>query len=118
MDIKVRFRSVRPVLGASIVTLLLFRVAHQSYGVFQDGPASTTVRLADLDLQNEGGIETLYKGIRHAAHTVCDKAVMDADISPGDWWRCYRDTVEHAVAQLDNSRFTAMYPHGRRKDPG
>ena len=79
------------------------------------------VGFGDLDLNKDEGIQELYRRIRGAARTVCNKAVPDfVPFSiPDRWQKCYREAVGNAVAQLNNSRLTALHrQQNETKRPG
>lgn len=60
-----------------------------------------TVRFADLDLNRQAGIATLYARIKGAARRVCDQQASDQPEAKQAYGACVRHAVATAVARID-----------------
>jgi UrcA family protein len=72
----------------------------------------TTVRHADLDLDDPADAQTMLRRIHKAAAAVCRASPLAGGNDIGDIERfdaCYRQSVERAVVQLDSPRVTAAF---------
>lgn len=70
------------------------------------GPASRTVRFADLDVSSSSGAHVLYMRILAAAQVVCSYHPFATD---GDKARCVRDAIAAAVTKIDQPELSAVY---------
>jgi UrcA family protein len=77
------------------------------------------VRLADLDLNKNDDVATLYKRIQIAANKVCG---WMGPVAP-DWWRISKSCTDHAIAEgiasIGNPALTSRYlaERGGSKQP-
>jgi UrcA family protein len=60
---------------------------------------SVTVQFADLDLNRQAGLATLYRRIKGAARRVCDEQARDTFNQT--YTVCVRTAVSAAVARID-----------------
>ena len=70
------------------------------------------VTYSDLNVQKEEGAASLYRRLQHASKRVCGvESIMNAGgvraISMAQ--RCYRDTLDAAVAKIDNATLTEIH---------
>lgn len=73
---------------------------------------SVKVKFADLNLQKEEGAAALYRRLRQASKRVC--GVESIKNSGGvrvvaEQKRCYRETLDAAVAQIDNAELKKIH---------
>ncbi|HNP35442.1 MAG TPA: UrcA family protein [Woeseiaceae bacterium] len=71
-----------------------------------------SVSLADLDLERDRDVATLYTRLRHAAESACD--VRTARVSGSlkliaDTKLCYQQTLYKLVSKIDNDSLTQVY---------
>lgn len=116
-------RTLRPaarrVVALSLIALSLSAGASAA-AVPQNSEPSTKVRVSDLNLNSDAGIDTLYRRIKSAARRVCNDSVTTGDPkSVRHWWRCYDEAIARAVEQIGNARLAALHAqkHGARQ-PG
>jgi UrcA family protein len=77
----------------------------------------TVVRFGDLDLTQEKDVAKLYSRIRRAARFVCgDHASYVGRF--GDWLRCYNETIEDTVQQINRPTLTAFHHSKARPSSG
>lgn len=73
---------------------------------------SITVSYADLDVDSAAGARTLYTRLRSAAEQVCDVGShlklgsLAATAVAKD---CYRESLDRAVAEIDNEQLTRIH---------
>lgn len=68
-----------------------------------------TVRFADLNLETQAGIETLYSRLNGAARTVCGTADR-GDLNANDQVKeCRRSAIDAAVAKIGSKALTAHH---------
>lgn len=73
---------------------------------------SVKVKFADLNLQKEEGAAALYRRLRQASKQVC--GVESLKNAGGvriiaEQKRCYRDTLDAAVARIDNAELKKIH---------
>ena len=73
---------------------------------------SEKVTYSDLNVEKEAGAQTLYRRLQQASKRVCGvESIMNAGgvraISMAQ--RCYRDTLDAAVAKIDNATLTEIH---------
>ncbi len=73
---------------------------------------SEKVTFADLNLEKEAGVQALYRRLQHASKRVCGvESIKNAggvrEVS--DQYRCYRETLDAAVARIDNDTLTKIH---------
>jgi UrcA family protein len=70
---------------------------------------SVRVSLRDLDLTKPEGTATLYRRIEYAARAVCSPYEGRPLAQYAIWRRCFTETVESAVAKVDNVNLAAYH---------
>jgi UrcA family protein len=70
------------------------------------------VTYSDLNVEKEAGAQALYRRLQQASKRVCGVESMKnaggiRQIS--DQQRCYRDTLDAAVAKIDNATLTQIH---------
>lgn len=70
-----------------------------------DDAYSVTVQFADLDLNRQAGIATLYLRIKGAARRVCDQQVSDL-LARRIYPVCVKRAVSEAVAHINHPMLT------------
>jgi UrcA family protein len=73
---------------------------------------STTITYADLRLESQAGLMTLYARVEGAAQTVCapNAGKHGRDLNRHrDWQRCLNNAVDGAIADIDHSGLTAYH---------
>ena len=73
---------------------------------------SEKVTYSDLNVEKESGAHTLYRRLQQASKRVCGvESIKNAggvrEISQQQ--RCYRDTLDAAVAKIDNATLTEIH---------
>lgn len=73
---------------------------------------SEKVTYSDLNVEKESGAHTLYRRLQHASKRVCGvESIKNAggirEISQQQ--RCYRETLDAAVAKIDNATLTQIH---------
>lgn len=87
-------------------------------------PLDTTYRVkipynrGDLDTPRE--TEKLYRKIKNAARTVCDRASEPSDPKrTRHYWECYETALTQAVNDINSSHLTALHQQqDKRRRPG
>ena len=70
----------------------------------------TIVHFGDLNVNNPQGASALYRRIRHAALGVCgDPHLPDSRITSRVWERCVSQSIDRAVAAVDQPALTAYH---------
>ncbi len=77
---------------------------------FDDGKAA--VSYADLNLENEEGVQTLYRRLQRTSKDVC--GVTSLKIAGSVHWfteslQCYRETLSNTVEKIDNDDLTRIH---------
>ena len=93
-------------LAAALAGSILSLTTLVAHGAAPTGDAySITVQFADLDLDRDAGVATLYVRIRGAARRVCEPQLNDPLAMPtyGD---CVKRAVTAAVARIDTPRLS------------
>jgi UrcA family protein len=82
---------------------------------------SVTVHFAELNLLSPEGVKALYGRIKSAARDVCGTSFSLWDgHRPFTMQACYRETIDHAVRDVNLPKLTALHdlstskPEGRR----
>lgn len=73
---------------------------------------SEKVSYADLNIEKEAGVYTLYRRLQQASKRVCgveSLKVTGSVRNMSDSRRCYRNSLDKAVAKFNNSRLTAVH---------
>jgi UrcA family protein len=73
---------------------------------------SEKVSYADLNIEKEAGVHTLYRRLQLASKRVCgveSLKVTGSIRNVSDSRRCYRNSLDKAVARFDNSKLTAIH---------
>jgi UrcA family protein len=87
--------------------------APQAMAARADAPSGApqrTVRFADLDLATSQGATELYRRIERAARFVCNDVAYNWDERRAlNWLKCFNDTVDHAVMQVNRPTLLAVH---------
>ena len=75
---------------------------------------SVTVSWADLNLAAPQGTRELYKRISAAAHVVCTAIEVDRVYESAFRKRCLEEAIDRAVAEVSDSRLTALHQAATR----
>ena len=72
---------------------------------------TVTVSYADLNLENEAGVQALYGRLQRASNKVCSAASVQIAglIQQLQVDQCYRETLAEAVESIDNSNLTRVH---------
>ena len=70
-----------------------------------------TVSFADLNLQNEAGLQVLYKRLQRATSKVCGGTLIyiSGTVRRLQARECYRETLAEAVGKVDNASLTRIH---------
>jgi len=80
---------------------------------------SVTVHFAELNLLSPDGVKVLYGRIKSAARDVCGTSFSLWDgRRPFTMQACYRETVDHAVRDVNSPKLTALHELGTSKPEG
>ena len=74
-----------------------------------DGPLTKVVRFADLNLNGEAGVQTLYGRLRMAATQVCAPFTGNTLREKTQWHECFDPALARSVATIDELRLTAYH---------
>jgi UrcA family protein len=73
-------------------------------------PHSISVRYADLNLERQADVATLYRRITGAAEDICGPRLLTGSHLPQPGYqRCSTDAVAHAVARVDSRALSAYH---------
>jgi UrcA family protein len=74
-------------------------------------PLETTVSYADLNLENEAGVEVLYGRLQKASRQVCGvaEASTSGSIQRLHADQCYRETLAEAVEKVDIEELASIH---------
>lgn len=78
---------------------------------------SITVSYADLDLNREAGVRTLYKRLRLAAKQACGSVDTRDLAARAAWYECRDAALATAVERLGNERIAALHRAEQRVSP-
>ena len=108
-----RLRSVVVTVAVTVavVVLSLPAIASADAGDKLKG-RSEKVSYADLNADKKDGAQTLYRRVQQASKRVCGVESLKIsgsirDVSQAQ--RCYRNTLDTAVARIDNSELTEIH---------
>jgi UrcA family protein len=94
------------VMLAALCATLLVDTAQAEDRVYSE---QRVVRIADLNLNDNAGVETLYQRIQAAANAVCG---WPGPVAP-EWWRLSKSCTDKATAQaitaIANPALTSRY---------
>lgn len=95
----------------ALVATAIFGALASSFGAvsaadLSSSSASITVKYADLNIASPSGARVLYERIRAAAQSACSFFLFTSD---EDEARCVRDTIERAVAKVDQPALSAAF---------
>jgi len=94
---------------AAFAALGLAASAHAAGSSNDPDAVSVKVSIGDLNLGSTIGAKTALQRIRHAAKDICGEAPDPRAIEMGRQYAgCMDDTVNRAVASLDNPTVTAL----------
>ena len=68
-----------------------------------------TVKFADLNLENEAGVEALYGRIRGAARNVCKDAQGRSAAQHLQWTSCMSQAMDGAVASVGSDALSSLH---------
>ena len=70
-----------------------------------------TVSYADLNLENEAGVQVLYGRLQRASSNVCDATSLQiiGIIGRQQVSQCYRETLADLVQKVDNANLTRIH---------
>ena len=75
-----------------------------------------TVSYADLDLSNTADVIIVYERIQDAARMVCNDSAAPWDGQRTKHFnRCFRDTIDAAVQDVNNFELTALHQRIRKE---
>jgi UrcA family protein len=72
-------------------------------------PLTKVVRFADLNLNSEPGVQTLYGRLRMAAAQVCAPFTGTSLQEKTKWHQCFDPALARSVAEVDEPRLTAYH---------
>ncbi len=104
-------------MNRKLVALLATGLAFVGTAAHADTDATTRdvkVKFADLNLESQAGIESLYSRLQAAARKACGVANRADLQSYDDVAQCRKSAVAAAVARIDNKALWAL--HGNRSD--
>ena len=95
----------RVVFGAALLlaSIPVAAPANAAYGGASTVERSMSVKLADLNLTTEAGIDMLYKRLQHAAEVVCgpqDLRSAGSVTALRQNKKCYSEALDRAVADI------------------
>ena len=72
-------------------------------------PLTKVVRFADLNLNGEAGVQTLYGRLRMAATQVCAPFTGNTLREKTRWRECFDPALARSIATIDEPRLTAYH---------
>jgi UrcA family protein len=102
-------------VGVAAVALLTFSQQSFAAALVTEPGRTRTVSTADLDLNAQSGVATLYQRIQAAAQSVCREEALafrrDARMFASASTRksCIAQAIDGAVAAVDNVRLSALH---------
>jgi UrcA family protein len=99
-----RLSSVSFTIAAFIVLAMASSVQAQTLE-----PLTKRVSYADLNLDSQQGAKIFYGRVRSAAKQVCSPFESRDASRMTQWQTCVNDAVSSSVAQVNNTRVTALY---------
>ena len=108
---------VRNLKLVGVAAVALFAFSQQSFGaaLITESGRTRTVSTADLDLNGQAGVTTLYQRIQAAARAVCREEALSfrketrSFASAGERRACIAHAIDGAVAAVDNVRLSALH---------
>jgi UrcA family protein len=102
-------------VGVAAAALLAFSQHSFAAALVTESGRTRTVSTADLDLNGQAGVATLYQRIQAAARAVCREEALSfrketrSFASPSERRSCVTQAVDGAVAEVDNVRLSALH---------
>ena len=99
------------IAAALVVAFSLPTVASADSGPKFKGK-SEKVQFTDLDIQKQAGAEQLYRRLQAASKRVCGVESLKVSGSIegfSEARRCYHESLDAAVAKLDNAKLTKIH---------
>ena len=94
-------------LSALACTSLLLAIP--AHAQDRDNAPTKIVRYADLNLNTQQGIDTLYQRLQSASRSVCSQ-FKSRDLSMRKHWQdCYRQALSGAVNKINVEKLTALH---------
>jgi len=94
---------------AAVAAVSLASVGMAAHAAQADDVPTRTVHYADLNLNTDAGVATLYNRIRYAAHLVCGNVdpirLEEASMAKG----CIDKAVFSSVTAINNPKLTSEY---------
>lgn len=107
---QIHWRDTMKTISIALAITLLSTSAAMAEAPMQDPHSSRVVAYADLDLERETGVQTLYRRITAAAREVCQPTAGILRIYQGRHMkRCVNDAVERAIADADRAELTRFH---------
>jgi UrcA family protein len=94
---------------AAIACGITLMTTPASAGEGDGQPLTKVVRFADLNLNGEAGVQTLYGRLRLAATQVCAPFRGNSLREKTKWRECFDPALARSVAKVDEPRLTAHY---------
>ena len=97
--------------AAAVITISLpLSASAATPSQFED--VSVKVSYKDLNLDSEAGAQSLYSRLKHASKRACNvrsRTVTGSLRAVAEAKRCYNETLEAAVRQIDNDALTRIH---------
>jgi UrcA family protein len=103
---RLNYRFADKCLPACIAAMLLAGVLVASDALADEEVRSETVKFADLNVDNQAGVETLYTRLRSAARRVCSETDPTRQYAATE---CTRNSLARAVEKVNLPLLTAYY---------
>jgi UrcA family protein len=105
---------------ASYLTVVLLLSASAASPALAKGASdpdlTRVVRVGDLDLSTESGVNTLFRRINNAAWNICRVVARPTNGPQGiENTKCRRTVIEEAVKQVNSPGLTARYTGNREQ---
>lgn len=99
------------IAAVAVVSFSLPAIASADSGAKLKG-ASEKVQFSDLNVEKRAGAEQLYRRLQLASKRVCgveSLKIAGSIRAVSDAHRCYRQSLDAAVAKIDNEALTAIH---------
>jgi UrcA family protein len=103
---RLNYQSANKCLPACIAAMLLAGVLVASDALADEEVRSETVKFADLNVDSQAGVETLYTRLRSAARRVCSETDPTRQYAATE---CTRNSLARAVEKVNLPLLTAYY---------
>ncbi len=103
---------VQSLISAAAVITIGLPLSASAAAPSQFEDASVKVSYKDLNIESEAGAQSLYARLKHASKKACNlrsRTVTGSLRAVAEAKRCYNETLEAAVKEIDNDTLTRIH---------